>query len=99
MAVTPLSHLQDWQLADEHQDIRGWRLVDTRGTVLGIIQQMMVNMDAERVDSVRTETGELYPVGALEIRSGDVVFHGLKSTARTTANLLEDTYRIRRRTV
>jgi sporulation protein YlmC with PRC-barrel domain len=99
MAVTPLTDLQDWQLVDDDQDIRGKRLVDMTGKFLGTIEQMMVNTEAERVDSVRTETGELYPVGALEIRDADVVFHGVKSTGPTTANVTEDRYRIRRRTL
>ena len=99
MAVTPLSDLRDWQLADDDQDIRGKRLVDTTGKFLGTIQQLMVNTDAERVDSVRTESGELYPVGALEIGGLDVVFHGVRAAGPTTANLTEDKYRIRRRTI
>ena len=99
MAVTPLSDLQDWQLADDDQDIRGKRLVDTTGKVLGTIQELIVNTTAERVDSVRTESGDLYPVGALEIGDGDVVFHGVKSVGPTTANVTEDRYRVRRRTL
>ena len=96
MAVTPLSDLHEWQLAESRQDLRGRRLIDSSGKMLGTIDQMMVNTEAERVDSVRTESGDLYPVGALEIRSDIVVFHGVKQTGATTANLAEDSYRIRR---
>lgn len=99
MAVTPLSDLHDWQLVEDRQDLRGRRLVDSTGRMLGTIDQMMVNTDAERVDSVRTDTGELYPVGALEIRGDLVVFEGVKVAGPTTANLAEDRYRIRRRSV
>lgn len=97
MAVTPLSDLRDWELAEERQDLRGRRLVDETGQPLGIVEQMMVNTDAERVDSVRSDTGELYPVGALEIRDDVVIFHGVKVTGPTTANVGEERYRIRRR--
>ena len=96
MAVTPLSELRGWQLVNDEQDLRGRRLVDSAGKVLGTIEQMMVNTDAERVDSVRSDSGELYPVGALEIRDDAVVFHGVKTTGSTTANLTEDRYRLRR---
>lgn len=96
MAVTPLSDLRDWKLVSDDQDLRGRRLIDESGRDLGVIDQMMVNTDAERVDSVRSNTGELYPVGAIEIRDNDtVVFHGIK-TSGTSANL-EDRYRIQRK--
>ena len=97
MAVTPLSALRDWELVDGSKDLRGRRLVDSTGKVLGVIDQMMVNTDDERVDSVRSDTGEVYPVGALEIRDREVVFHGIKVTGPTTANVKEDRYPIRRR--
>ena len=98
MPVTPLSDLRDWQLVSDDQDLRGRQLVDSTGKALGTIEQMMVNTDAERVDSVRTDTGELYPVGALEIRDrAVVVFHGVKPTGPTTANLADREYLIRRR--
>lgn len=97
MAVTPLSDLRDWQLVEDDQDLRGRRLVDSTGTVLGTIDQMMVNTKAERIDSVRTDTGELYPVGALDIRDDAVVFLGVKETGPDTANLAENRYRLRRR--
>lgn len=96
MAVTPLSELREWQLVEGGQDLRGRHLIDSSGKLLGRIDQMMVNTDAERVDSVRTENGDLFPVGALEIRSDAVVFHGVKQTGTTTANLAPDAYRIRR---
>jgi sporulation protein YlmC with PRC-barrel domain len=100
MAVTPLSELEDWKLVDEDQDLRGKALVDSSGQPLGTVEQMMVNTEAERVDSIRADNGELYPVGALEIRSdGVVVFHGIKTTGATKANVPEDAYRIRRRTL
>ena len=99
MAVTPLSDLKDWQLANDHQDIRGKRLVDTTGKVLGTIEELIVNTDAERVDSVRTERGDLFPVGALEVGDVDVVFQGVRSVGPTTANLTEDRYRVRHRTL
>lgn len=98
MAVTPLSDLQDWKLASDDQDLRGRRLIDESGRILGIIDQMMVNTEAERVDSVRSDTGELYPVGALEIRNDDsVVFHGIKASGASGSP--EDRYRIQRREI
>lgn len=99
MAVTPLSDLHDWKLASDDQDLRGRRLIDEAGRNLGVIDQMMVNTDAERVDSVRSDTGELYPVGALEIRDSEtVVFHGIKSTG-VSANVPETTYRLQRKEI
>jgi sporulation protein YlmC with PRC-barrel domain len=96
MPVQPLSELeQDWQLVDSNKDIRGRRLVDESGDELGTIEQMIVNTDHERVESVRTNRGELYPVGALELQSDRVIFHGVKPTGRSIANM-DDPYRIRR---
>jgi sporulation protein YlmC with PRC-barrel domain len=98
MSVSPLSELTDWKLENSDQDLHGRRLIDSTGAELGTVEQMIVNTDAERVESVRTNTGELYPVGALEIRDDAVVFHGVKLTGQTKANVTtEDRYRIRRR--
>ena len=106
MAVTPLSDLRDWELVEGSKDLRGRRLVDSTGKILGTIDQMMVNTDNERIDSVRSDTGEVYPVGALEIRDDLVIFHGIKVTGPVPANVNDnspnqndDRYRIRRRTI
>jgi sporulation protein YlmC with PRC-barrel domain len=96
MPVQPLSELKEWQLVDTDQDLTGKKLVDQTGRDLGTIKEMIVSTENERVESVATNQGDLYLVGAIEIADNHAIFHGVKATA-PTANL--EPLRIRRRLI
>jgi len=68
-----LSDLDEYRLVDEDQDIRGWKLMDRAGNELGKIDELIVDTAAERVDTVRLESGVEYSVRDLTI-GDDIVY-------------------------
>lgn len=58
MSMTLLSHLNDWGLVDEDQDIRGWPVKDASGSTLGTVRDFVVDTEAERVNSVVLDDGK-----------------------------------------
>ncbi len=101
MARAPLSQLDDWELDHESQDLRGHRLVDERGALLGTVREMIVDTDAERVDAIVLDDGAEYPVSTFEIRDGTAVLRspaGQAATGEVTAiPLVEEHLRVRKR--
>ena len=80
MAVLPLSQLPDWEVAEREKDIRGRRIVDGACRVLGTIEDLIVDTDAQRVEAVLTREGRVLPAAPLHIRDSDVVFRTAADT-------------------
>lgn len=70
-----LAELDDWQLEDNDQDIRGWPLENKAGDRLGIVSRMLVDRDRERVAAVVLEDGSTVPVERIDILSDRVVLN------------------------
>lgn len=75
MTLHRLADLGDWELEDSDQDVRGRRLRAPSGEDLGLVKDLMVDLDKERVVAVVTGEGEAYGAGGLEIRDDCVVTH------------------------
>jgi len=75
MALHRLSELDKWQLEHDDQDIRERPLVSATGAEVGVIKDLMVDLDDKRVAAVVTSLGEAYAVQDLEIREDRVVAH------------------------
>lgn len=71
-----LAELDDWQLEDSSQDIRGWPLLSASGDKLGIIRRMLVDRDRERVAAVVLDNGQTVPVERIDIRGDTAVMIG-----------------------
>jgi uncharacterized protein (TIGR02271 family) len=86
MALAPLSRLDDWELENDDQDLRGNYLKDYDGNRIGQIDEMIVDTDQQRVVAVRLEDGTEYPVSSLELRDGDAYLlrEGYAAGAATT---------------
>lgn len=56
--LTPLSTLDDWELGDSDQDIRGWQVYDTPDHSLGEVEDLLVDRDAEVVQAIRLTNGK-----------------------------------------
>lgn len=69
-----LEALGDWQLKDDSQDIRGRPLVSPEGHRWGIIEDLLVDREDERVIAVRLDDGRIAPVGPLDIHDNCVVY-------------------------
>lgn len=74
--LPPLAELDDWQLQDDDQDIRGWPLLSPTGERLGVISRMLVDRDRERVAAVVLDNGQTIPVEQIDILEDRVVMAG-----------------------
>lgn len=79
MAHILLSETDEWQLSDDHQDIRGHDLLDANGLRLGQISDMVVDTSAKRVDEVILADGTRYPAADLDIEDEVVYLRGAGS--------------------
>lgn len=71
--VYKLDSLPDWQLADEHQDLRGHILISSDGAAVGRIDDMLVDLDEERVAALRLDDHRIVDIDYVEIRSNGPV--------------------------
>ena len=79
--LTPLSTLDDWQLENSDQDIRGFKVYDQPGHVIGEIEDMLVDKDSEEVAALKLSSGQEIPTADVVIGDGAVF---LKHMAVTT---------------
>jgi sporulation protein YlmC with PRC-barrel domain len=75
MKLELLSQGDKWELVDTSKDLRGRRLLDSRGGEHGRVKDLVVNAEEQRVESVWTDTGERFPVESLEVHAGEVITH------------------------
>lgn len=83
--VERLASLDDWELADEDQDLRGKALHAADGRVLGRISDMLVDLDQERVVALRLENQQVVDVDRVDIRDGNVMLLGAVAGATAGA--------------
>ncbi len=72
MTRAPMSELDDWELQNPDQDIRGWPVRSEKGGRLGTVTEMIGNTDSEYVDALRLDTGAVIPVSDIELGDGVV---------------------------
>lgn len=65
-----LSELDEYQLVNSDQDLRGRPLMTASGERVGTIQRMLVDRDHERVAAVLLDDGRAVPIEEVEIRDG-----------------------------
>jgi uncharacterized protein (TIGR02271 family) len=73
MARDLFSHLDDWKLSDDAQDIRGRALHAPDGRLVGTINDLVADTDTRHVDTAVLDSGAQYPVRDLEITDDDVI--------------------------
>lgn len=71
MAKATLSELNEYELVNESQDVRGWPLVDEAGNKLGTITEFIADTDSEYVTSLVIDDGK--QVAARDVNIGDNV--------------------------
>lgn len=69
-----LDALDGYELEHASQDIRGRPLVSPQGEKYGIITDLLVDRNANRVAAVRLDNGKVTPVEPLEIHENAVVY-------------------------
>ncbi len=84
MARVRLSQLDNWNVVDQGQEIRGLRLVDEAGQALGLITDMIVDTDAGYVDAVVLDSGREVSADDIEL-GGNIVYLRPSSAAQGSA--------------
>ena len=77
MARQPLSDTGDWNLRFDDQDIRGFDALTADGTKVGVVDDMIVNTEAERVDAIVLDDGTEHPARDISIGDGVVYLTAL----------------------
>lgn len=83
MAKATLSELDEYELVNESQDVRGWPLVDEGGNKLGTITEFIADTDSEYVTSLVIDDGR--QVAARDVNIGDNVVI-LRGASRPTGD-------------
>ena len=87
MSRIALSDTGSWQLKfEDTQDIRGFRALDENNQPVGIVDEMIVDTDAERVTSVILEDGREFSTEMLSIGDGVVYLTGYDVTGGADAD-------------
>lgn len=73
MARGLLKNMGDWKLKDKDKDIRGRMLMTANGEPVGLIRDLVVDTDTERVESIVLDNGREFPARDLELRGSDVL--------------------------
>lgn len=63
----PLSDLSSWKLKDDDQDIRGYNVYANPLDIIGVVDDMLVEKDAEVVSAIRLDSGEIIAASDIAI--------------------------------
>lgn len=91
MPHVSLSDTDDWQLADDAQDIRGFEAVDATGVRLGRVERLIVDTSTETVSTVLLDDGTGIPVADLTLGDGVVTVDRRATEALAHRGLTTDT--------
>jgi len=69
-----LADLDDWQLENSDQDLRGRPLMTRSGERLGIVRRMLVDCDRERVAALVLDNGQTVAIEDVEIRDDGTAY-------------------------
>jgi uncharacterized protein (TIGR02271 family) len=76
MSLVALSQQDEYGLAHSEQDCRGWAVVDETGNKLGICTDMIVDTEAEHIDSIVLDTGATVSAASITLQQGTVIVRG-----------------------
>ena len=97
MAILYYSQQDEFDLVNTGQDCMGWSVVDQAGTPIGTVTEMLIDPDAEMVDSILVDRKKRIPAGDIALRDGRVVVRGimqdgnLEMTESTTSTTTTET--------
>ncbi len=100
MAILYYSQQDEFDLVNTGQDCMGWSVVDQAGTPIGTVTEMLIDPDAEMVDSILVDRKKRIPAGDIALRDGRVVVRGImqdgnlemtESTTTTNTTITTDT--------
>lgn len=77
MPIVAYSRQNEFDLVHHSQDCRGWAVVDQAGNHLGTVADLLVNTDANKVDSILTDGGVRIPADDIALRDNRVFVRGV----------------------
>ncbi len=77
MAILYYSQQDEFDLVNTGQDCMGWSVVDQAGTPIGTVTEMLIDPDAEMVDSILVDRKKRISAGDIALRDGRVVVRGI----------------------
>ncbi len=93
MALVLLSKQDDYDLTHSDHDCRGWTVNDTAGNRLGKCTDMVIDTEAEHVDSIILDNGAQIPAADIALRDGAVLVRGVGGAMRETTTTTTETTR------
>jgi len=95
MAKTPLSSSDEYELVDEDRDIRGWKVQDHAGLVLGKVTELIVDTERETVTHIVVDNQTQYPIRDIEVADNHIVVAAAATAADAgTVSSTAETVRI-----
>lgn len=85
--VCKLAGLDDWQLEDSDQDLRGKMLMTTDNHEVGKVEDMLADLDQQRIVALRLVDGRVVNIDAVDIRDGCPVLMGDQAMAPAPAGV------------
>lgn len=67
MGLIQLSKMDEYELVDQAQDLRGWKVQDASGKDLGKVAEMLVDTDKERVTTLLLDSNAEYSIEDFEL--------------------------------
>lgn len=80
MSIVAYSQQDEFDLVNSGQDCMGWMVVDQAGNDIGEVNEMLIETDEMRVDSIMVEGGVRIPAENIALRDGRVVVRGVTDT-------------------
>lgn len=74
--VSKLAGLDDWQLEDSDQDLRGKTLMTTDKREVGKVDDMLADLDQQRIVALRLTDGRVVNIDSVDIQDGCPVLMG-----------------------
>ena len=68
--VRQLAGLDEWQLEHDDQDLRGQMLITSDGQNVGEVDDMLADLDEERIVALRLTDGRIVNIDAVDLRDG-----------------------------
>lgn len=110
MNSEPLSKLNDYELTNKSQDVRGWPVKDASGAVLGKVQELLVDTQAEHVTTLVLDNGQHISASDVTLADRTVLLAGAQRAAAPVATsaragteevipLVEERIKVGKRTV
>lgn len=68
--IRPIADLDHWQLSHADQDLRGKLLIDRHGARVGVVSDMLADVQQERIVALKLEDARIINVDAVAVRDG-----------------------------